>query len=93
MMQLNYFCKKDLFMSHQDLLSGFMLFFAGFIPHLVKADASNVILLFEQSDSFYKEIHSFKLYLKSQKHSYLHKIFLIVLILLSYATCILSIIS
>ena len=54
-------------MSHQDLLSGFMLFFAGFIPHLVKADASNVILLFEQSDSFYKEIHPFKLYVKFQK--------------------------
>ena len=54
-------------MSHQDLCSGFMLFFAGFIPHLVKADASNVILLFEQSDSFYKEIHSFKLYKKFQK--------------------------
>ena len=68
MMQLNYFCKKDLFMSHQDLLSGFMLFFAGFIPHLVKADASNVILLFEQSDSFYKEIRTIKLYLKFQNN-------------------------
>ena len=55
-------------MSHQDLLSGFMLFFAGFIPHLVKADASNVILLFEQSDSFYKEIRTIKLYLKFQNN-------------------------
>ena len=62
-------------MSHQDLLSGFMLFFAGFIPHLVKADASNVILLFEQSDSFYKEIRTIKLYLKFQNNHIGIKIF------------------
>ena len=80
-------------MSHQDLCSGFMLFFAGFIPHLVKADASNVILLFEQSDSFYKEIHSFKLYVKFQKTHICTKIPLLSNDIIELATCILSIIS